>query len=307
MSPFFSVIIPAYNCGHLIGETLDSALEQDFDDFEIIVVNDGSTDNTRDVIETYAKKQGMRIQVIHQKNIGEGGGRNRGIYAAQGKYLAFLDQDDLWFPWTLKTYYNVILSKNYPSILIATGTEFHSRESVIDIREDKLQAFSYDDYFSAACRQYIPAGTPGTVVNAIEAHRVGGLSEDRVIGIDQEFFLKLGEAKGVVHITSPVTVAIRRHEGNLQLNVTMAARGALLFIDKECRSMYPGKADRKWTRRKIISRWTRTVSVQCLRAKYFEQGWMIYRQTFIWHLYLGRVKYLLGFPLKYLLERALNT
>ena len=304
--PFFSVIIPVYNAVKLVGETLESVFAQECEDFEIIVVNDGSTDNTRDVLEAYAENCRLRMRIIQQENKGEGGARNRGIFSAQGKYLAFLDQDDLWFPWTLETYFNVLQTHDFPSILVASGAEFHNLEDAAKIKYAEISVSVYEDFFSAAHDQYLPAGTPGTVVKAEEAQRIGGLSEDRVIGIDQEIFLKLGEAKGLVHVTSPVTVAIRRHEGNLQRNVTMAAKGALLFIDRECRNMYPGKSDRKWTRRRIISRWTRTVSMQCLRAKYYRQAWEIYFRTFFWNLYLWRIKYLLGFPLKHMFERILK-
>lgn len=303
MPPFFSVIITAYNYAHLIAETIESALNQQFTDYEIIIVNNGSTDDTAHVLSRYSNSSSGRIIVIeNQENRGEGGGRNRGIFAAQGKYLAFLDADDLWYPWTLQTYYDTILKYDYPAILIATGSEFYTRETVNAISKDKLQVSAYDNFFSAAARRYIPAGTPGTVVNAEDARRIGGLSEERVIGIDQEFFLKLGDVKGVVHVTSPVTAAIRRHGGNMQRNVPMAADGMLLFIKKECRGLYPGGPAYRWERRAIISRLARTISLQSLRAQLFAQAWLIYRRTILWHLRLGRIKYLVGFPFLYLYE-----
>jgi len=307
MPPFFSVIIPAYNCGHLIGETLDSALEQDFDDFEIIVVNDGSTDSTRDVLETYAKKQGMRIQVIDQENKGEGGGRNRGIFSAQGKYLAFLDQDDLWFPWTLLTYYDALKANGFPAVLIGSGQEFSDIETIKSIKFAPQKTKYFSDYFSLAKHPYIPAGTPGTVVRTDEARRVGGLSTARVIGIDQEFFYKLGDAQGVAYVISPTTVAIRRHSGNLQRNIEMTAKGALFLIRGEIDNRYPGGDERKWDRRVIISRMVRTMSLRCLRAKYFSEGWEIYFRTLLWNLRLGRLKYLLGFPIKYVFEKVIKS
>lgn len=89
-----SVVIPAYNVAATIGQAVDSALAQDFPDKEIIVVNDGSTDSTGEVLRSY----GDRIRVIEQDNRGQSGACNVAIGAAQGEYLAFLDSDDYWLP-----------------------------------------------------------------------------------------------------------------------------------------------------------------------------------------------------------------
>jgi glycosyltransferase involved in cell wall biosynthesis len=87
-----SVIIPAYNCARTVAETLDSALAQDHPDTEIIVVNDGSTDDTLSVLRRF----GERIRVIDQKNAGPPAARNTGLQAASGDFIAFLDADDVW-------------------------------------------------------------------------------------------------------------------------------------------------------------------------------------------------------------------
>jgi glycosyltransferase involved in cell wall biosynthesis len=89
-----SIVIPAYNAAATIGEAIESALAQDFRDREIIVVNDGSTDSTGEVLRKY----GDRIRVIEQTNHGQSRARNVAIAAAQGEYLAFLDSDDYWLP-----------------------------------------------------------------------------------------------------------------------------------------------------------------------------------------------------------------
>jgi teichuronic acid biosynthesis glycosyltransferase TuaG len=90
-----SIVIPVYNCGSLVSETLNSVLNQTFQDFEVIFVNDGSTDNSAQILEDL-KKQDSRIKVIHQKNGKQGKARNNGISHAQGEWIAFLDADDLW-------------------------------------------------------------------------------------------------------------------------------------------------------------------------------------------------------------------
>ena len=93
-NPLVSVIIPTYNRGWIIKEAIDSILAQDYTEFELIVVDDGSTDHTSDVLDSY----GNDIKVLFQKNKGVSAARNRGIAEASGKFIAFLDSDDLWLP-----------------------------------------------------------------------------------------------------------------------------------------------------------------------------------------------------------------
>ena len=92
--PNVSVIIPTYQRANLVSKTIESVLAQTYTDYEIIVVNDGSTDNTREVLARF----GDKINVIHQENKGASAARNTGIMASQGRYIAFVDDDDLWVP-----------------------------------------------------------------------------------------------------------------------------------------------------------------------------------------------------------------
>src|SRR5277367_6182950 len=91
MKARFSVLVPAYNMEKLIGATIDSVLSQSFADYELIVIDDGSTDKTRDVLEGY----GTRIKVIYQANQGPEAARSQGSAVARGEYLVLLDHDDL--------------------------------------------------------------------------------------------------------------------------------------------------------------------------------------------------------------------
>ena len=92
--PQVSVIIPTYNRGWIIKEAIDSVLTQDYRDFELIVVDDGSTDNTDDILNSYHGD----IIVFRQENQGVSAARNRGLAEASGRFIAFLDSDDLWLP-----------------------------------------------------------------------------------------------------------------------------------------------------------------------------------------------------------------
>ncbi len=94
-SSVFTIIIPVYNVIEYLTQCVQSVLSQEFVDYEIILVDDGSTDGSGDRCEEFAECDN-RIQVIHQKNLGLSVARNTGLYAANGKYIMFLDSDDYW-------------------------------------------------------------------------------------------------------------------------------------------------------------------------------------------------------------------
>lgn len=90
--PRVSVVIPTYNCARFLGQTIDSALRQAYRDFEIIVVDDGSTDDTQQVVAGYGKT----IRYVYQSNQGASAARNVALSIASGEFIAYLDADDLW-------------------------------------------------------------------------------------------------------------------------------------------------------------------------------------------------------------------
>lgn len=100
--PLVSVVIPAYNAAEFIDKTLDSVRLQSFIDYEIIVVDDGSHDQTKMVVEYYLKKNAIKGACIRQNNKGIAGARNTGIGEAKGKLIALLDHDDMWYPTKLQ-------------------------------------------------------------------------------------------------------------------------------------------------------------------------------------------------------------
>ena len=92
--PYFSVIIPLYNKADYIKSTLLSVLNQDFTDFEVLIINDGSTDNSLEVLEQFSDN---RIKLFNQENKGASNARNHGISLANGSYIALIDADDIWY------------------------------------------------------------------------------------------------------------------------------------------------------------------------------------------------------------------
>lgn len=132
--PFFSIVMPAYNCEKTVGSTIESLKKQTFADFELIVVNDGSKDNTQSVLENYSKAD-KRISVLEIANGGPGNARNQGIKQANGKYLLLVDADDEVTVQTLETY-ATYLKKNKELDLIISSYEMNimDKEESVDIR-----------------------------------------------------------------------------------------------------------------------------------------------------------------------------
>ena len=122
--PLVSVIIPTYNRGWILQEAIDSVLEQDFHDYELIVVDDGSVDNTPTILKAYKNE----ITVLRQANQGVSAARNSGIKAATGRLISFLDSDDLWLPRKLST--QVKFFNDHPQAVITQTQERWIRNGV---------------------------------------------------------------------------------------------------------------------------------------------------------------------------------
>lgn len=117
-SPFFSVIVPVYNVSQYLKRCIDSILSQSYGDFELLLVDDGSTDDSGIICDDYAKKDN-RIKVFHKKNGGVSSARNKGIDEACGKYIIFVDSDDYIFSNRLSIFANY--AKELPDMITESG------------------------------------------------------------------------------------------------------------------------------------------------------------------------------------------
>jgi len=118
--PVVSVVMPAYNAERFVGEALDSVLKQSHRRLEVIVVDDGSTDGTGARVRGY----GDQVQYIQQINAGAGAARNRGLEAATGDYIAFLDADDLWRPEKLEVQLGIAARNSESGLIACDGVRF---------------------------------------------------------------------------------------------------------------------------------------------------------------------------------------
>ena len=113
MKPLVSIIMPCYNAEHLINQSIDSVLAQTYDNWELLITDDSSTDNSVEVIERYCEKDPRINLLVSKQNQGIAKTRNLSIESAKGRFIAFLDNDDLWMPDKLEKQVNFMLEKGY--------------------------------------------------------------------------------------------------------------------------------------------------------------------------------------------------
>jgi len=149
LNPKISIIIPAYNSAETIRRTVDSVLAQTFQDFELIVIDDGSKDNTCEVLQSYKDK---RLRIYHQKNQGPALTRNRGIELARGEYLMFIDSDDYIESGYLEMYYREAIVKK--ADLVIGGYKHLKNDKVDFIRQLKPGRFAKYIVVGPVCKIY---------------------------------------------------------------------------------------------------------------------------------------------------------
>jgi glycosyltransferase involved in cell wall biosynthesis len=289
--PLFSTVIPSYNRAQLIRATLDSVLAQDLPDQEVIVVDDGSTDGTLETLASYGK----RIRVLEQKNSGPAVARNLGIKHASGEYIATLDSDDLWFPWTLAVYEEAIRAHGSPAFVAGSPFVFHEEVQVKGVTRAPLRAERFQDYLASG-DQWRWFGASSFVLRTDAVRAVNGFSDQWINSDDADLALRLGTTPGFVDVQAPYTFAYREHAGSLKTDTSVSFRSLGYMLSQEEAGSYPGGEGRQRERREILTRHVRPFTLSCLGTPSLGQGWNLYRRTFGWHLALLRARYLCSYP-----------
>jgi glycosyltransferase involved in cell wall biosynthesis len=245
--PFFSVIIPTYNRRDRTVRAVRSVLAQRFADYEIVVVDDGSADGTGDAVA--ALHPGIRV--LRQPNRGAAAARNAGISASRGEWVAFLDSDDLWLPWTLE-HYAAVISEHRPTWLCATGfLDLGAPES--ERREEARVVRTYPCYLESAAQSGIMPMMNGVAVRREALERLGGFPEVLRVGEDFDLWLRLGSEPGFALIESPIAFIREHHAASLTEDIGGSYRGLLDLARRDRAGRYGGE-EGAFARRGMISR-----------------------------------------------------
>lgn len=198
--PLISVIIPAYNRERYIAEAIESVLIQRYDPIELIVVDDGSTDGTADVVKGY----GDQLIYVHQENKGIAEARNAGIYQATGEYLAFLDSDDIWVRNKLINQMAVFEADSDLDVVYGHAEQFFSPEMSDEAkRKLKIPHKKLPSFISVAM-----------LIKRQSFDKVGLYDPEFSAGVDIDWHARSKEA-GLKSIMLPEVVYHRRvHESN---------------------------------------------------------------------------------------------
>ncbi|WP_297525842.1 glycosyltransferase family A protein [Sulfurovum sp.] len=200
MLPTVSIIIPTFNREKYLAEAIESIINQNDYPIEIIVIDDGSTDNTKAIMQQYTPL----VQYFYQKNMGQAAARNRGIDIARGEYLAFLDSDDLWTPKKLKLQMDYMIHNPDVKMVFGHVKQFTTKE--------------YKSLHSNIISQIMPGLVLGTLlIRKKDFLEIGYLNTKLQVGEFIEWFDRAKREKCTYHILEEVLLKRRLHDSNLGL------------------------------------------------------------------------------------------
>jgi glycosyltransferase involved in cell wall biosynthesis len=227
--PKISVIIPAYNAMTYLPETLDSVIAQTFKDFEVLVVDDGSTDDTPVYVASHTDS---RVKLIAQSNQGTAAARNNGISQAKGEYVAFLDADDLWRKEKLEKQVQILDSR--PEIgLVYTWLELidHTGKSLNKVLASDVEGYVWKEMVTN-CR--ISGGSQHLIRRKC-FEEVGGFATDLHFAEDWEMLIRLSSRYHFAGVKEPL-VLYRQHPNNKSKNCERMLKDFCEILDRSLSS-----------------------------------------------------------------------
>ena len=229
LTPKVSVVIATYNRAHFLPQTIESVLGQKWQDFELIVVDDGSTDDTRRIIESY----GSKIEYFHQENRGPSAARNLGVRNARGAWIAIQDSDDVAAADYLATLYGYFREHSDCGMVFANGAYLggpeHNRETIIPQNKSKRLAkegVRLGDLFEKSIVRL-----QASLISKECYDAVGGHDESLRISMDLDLAFRIFMRYKVGYLDD-VVFYYRKHEGNIGRNQELRLLENIRVIEK---------------------------------------------------------------------------
>lgn len=226
-----SVIIPAYNAEAFISQTIESVLAQTYQQLEIIVVDDGSTDGTCRILQRY----GDCIRFLHQENKGVSEARNAGVAIATGEYIALLDHDDLWLPEKLDKQIKILDADSDVALVYSDCHRIDINGKLLFKKFDILRPHRGRVLAELFLENFIPC--PTAVIRKQVLEKVGFFRPDLCFVEEYDLFLKVAELYPIDFVDAPLA-KYRVHEGGFSRNIERGIREKIV-VAEECLKRCP--------------------------------------------------------------------
>ncbi len=240
-----SIIMPAYNAEQFIEESIKSVIGQSYQRWELLIINDGSTDNTAAIGNKYVLLD-SRIKLINQKNARLGAARNTGIRNAAGTWIAFLDSDDLWHDNKLEK--QILISQQFPkaSVIYTSGSVFNGNDLSVTVPYDIITGqFGPDEMYKLQYqRNYIPVLS--AMVKKEWVDKVGFQEEVIQCCEDWDYWLRLATQGATFYGMDMPLFFYRRHLHNMSGNaINMHLAQVAIFIKNYRRNFFSRRETRQ--------------------------------------------------------------
>ncbi|MBC6491025.1 glycosyltransferase family 2 protein [Flavihumibacter stibioxidans] len=289
MKPFFSIIIPAFNSGKTISHTLESIEKQTFRDFEVIVVDDGSTDNTRQKVEKFGF-----VNYLWRINAGPGAARNFGARISKGRYLVFVDADDILLPWALSLYFQIISKVGEVSLFGGQVIAFSNQEHLKDLNEENRDIRVYSNYFEASKNGiFVGAGMLGIESGVFS--QTGGFNEKEFVAEDIDLTYRIGNLPGFFFVNRPYIIGYREVADSLSRNPLRVYKGLRFVYAQVSEKKYPDDSYSRNSLAFILAQHSRSNSLALKKQGYYKEAFWLYKRNMLTNLRYLKFKYIIGF------------
>ncbi|MER3492124.1 MAG: glycosyl transferase family A [Mastigocladus sp. ERB_26_2] len=225
--PVISVIIPTYNSEKTIRHTIESVLQQTFSDFELIIINDGSTDSSLEVISQF---QDSRIKVFSFDNAGGNVSRNRGLKQATGEFVSFLDADDLWTPDKLELQLNA-LKANPQAAVAYSWTDYIDEQGKFLLSGTHITAHG-NVYEQLLISNFLENGSNPLIRREVLVE-LGGFDEELTAAQDWDMWLRLAQNFNFIAVPR-VQILYRISANSLSTNLVIQEKASIQVLNKAC-------------------------------------------------------------------------
>lgn len=268
-APLVSVIIPSYNCAQFLPQAVESVLNQTFLDYEIIVVDDGSTDGTSSIAQAFNDN----VHYVRQENRGNAAARNTGIAHARGQWLCFLDADGLWEPRKLELQLLDIFKHPDMKISFTRAHKFFESGDFEPMPADPTEAELWDKLVF-----YQPFGSShsGLLVHASCFQEVGGFDEELRLSVDWDVFIRLAE-RFRIRVFPQFLVYHRQHSFNITGNAELRLNMYLACLRKHRRLFCLKRGMRRQWHESYGARLFRFGRYLLKRDRYYESARLLFR------------------------------